>query len=108
MSWIKGLAARARSVAGMRASESRMDEEFAFHVEMETRRLQRDGLSEAEARRRALVAFGGVESHREAMRDGRGARWFSDMFGDVRYALRAMRRSPGYAVAVAVTLGVGI
>jgi hypothetical protein len=109
MSWFKGLLARTRSIAGTRTSESRMEEEFQFHVEMETKRLvAQHGLSAAEARRRALVAFGGLDAHREEMRDGRGARWFDDFGADVRYALRAMRRAPGFAIAVALTLGVGI
>jgi predicted permease len=108
MTWIKGLVARARSVLAPRASESRMEEEFAFHVEMETRRLERAGVPTEDARRRALVAFGGMETHRESMRDGRGTRWLHDVVADVRYALRAMRRSPGFAIAVAITLGIGI
>src|ERR1044071_520792 len=109
MSTLKGLRARLRSVVRSRASESRMEEEFQFHVEMETRRLvAEEGIAEDEARRRALVAFGGLDAHREEMRDGRGARWFSDLGADVRYALRAMRRAPGFAIAVALTLGIGI
>ncbi len=109
MSTFKGVFARLRSITGARSSESRMEEEFTFHVEMETKRLiEEQGLSPAEARRRALVAFGGMDSHREAMRDGRGARWFDDLGADIRYALRGMRRSPGFALAVALTLGVGI
>jgi len=86
-----------------------MEEEFDFHVEMETKRLiEREGLSPREARRRALVSFGGLDTHREEMRDGRGARWLDETMVDLRYALRTMRGSPGFAVAVAVTLGVGI
>src|SRR5688500_6700039 len=103
MSWLKGLSARVRSVVAARSSESRMEEEFAFHVEMETKRLMDDeGLALPEARRRALVAFGGRDAHREAMRDGRGARWLNDLGADVRYALRAMRRAPGFTVSVAL------
>jgi len=109
MSWFKGLLARTRSVAGAQTSESRMEEEFQFHVEMETKRLvEQHGLSPDEARRRALVAFGGLDAHREEMRDGRGARWFDDLGADIRYALRGMRRAPGFALAVALTLGLGI
>ena len=108
MSLLKGLKARARSIFAAGATEARMEEEFRFHVEMEARRLQLAGVPVAEAQRRALVAFGGMDHHREAMRDGRGARWLDDLAGDVRYALRAVRRSPGFAAAVAVTLGIGI
>jgi len=85
-----------------------MEEEFRFHLTMETERLIGFGLTPDEARRRALATFGGLDHHREAMRDGRGARLFADFATDVRYALRAMRRSPGFALAVALTLGVGI
>jgi predicted permease len=105
MGLIKGLIARMRSLAG---GDVRMEEEFRFHVEMEEGRLIATGLDPVEARRRALVAFGGLDSHREAMRDGRGARWFEDLGADVRYAFRAMRRSPGFAIAVALTLGIGV
>src|SRR6185503_3584177 len=109
MSRFKGFVARARSVFGVRSSEARMEEEIEFHVEMEAKRLadaQRIPIDEA--RRRALVAFGGLDRQREEMRDGRGARWFDDLGADLRYALRGMRRSPGFAIAVALTLGVGI
>ena len=47
MTWIKGLTARARSIVGAQSTESRMEEEFRFHVEMETKRLvEREGLSD--------------------------------------------------------------
>lgn len=107
MSLLKGLAARARSLVGG-AAEARMEEEFRFHLEMETERLVAAGVARDEARRRALVAFGGLDHHREAMRDGRGARLLADFAGDVRYGLRAIRRSPGFAIAVALTLGIGV
>ncbi len=108
MSRLHGLLARLRNVLRPSDAEGRMEEEFRFHLEMEQARLMRDGLSPEAARRQARVTFGGLDGHRETMRDGRGARWLDDLGADVRYALRAMRRSPGYALAVALTLGVGI
>jgi predicted permease len=108
MSILKGLRARLRSVINARAAESRMEEEFRFHVEMETKRLVADGLPQEEARRQALIAFGGLDQHREGMRDQRGARWLDDLGADVRFALRTMRRKPGFAIATALTLGIGV
>jgi putative ABC transport system permease protein len=108
MSWMKALRARVRSVLRPRDSERRMEEEFEFHLEMETRRLVSEGMPLDEARRRARVAFGGLETHREEMRDARGTRWLNDFVADVRHALGVMRRSPGFTIAVAVTLGIGI
>jgi putative ABC transport system permease protein len=108
VSELKGMAARLRSILRPRQAEDRMEEEFRFHLDLETARLVREGLSPDAARRRALASFGGRDMHRETMRDERGARWLDDFGSDLRYALRAMRRSPGFAVAVALTLGVRI
>jgi predicted permease len=101
--------ARLRLLFRRGVAESRMDEEFRFHVEMETAKNLRAGLSPREARRRALVSFGGVERHREAMRDGRGSRLLEDLVQDARFAFRSLVRRPGFtAVAVStIALGVG-
>ncbi|MEX2154924.1 MAG: ABC transporter permease [Gemmatimonadaceae bacterium] len=108
MSRTKGILARVRAIFRSRAAEARMEEEFRFHLEMETQRLIGEGLAPDEARRRSIIRFGGLDAHRETMRDERGARWLDDFVGDLRYAMRAMRRSPGFAIATAVTLGIGI
>ena len=108
MSRTQGLIAWLRAVFQPSDAEARMEEEFRFHLEMEQARLVREGLSPDAARRQALLTFGGLDRHRELMRDERGARWLADLGADFRYALRAMRRSPGYALAVALTLGAGI
>jgi putative ABC transport system permease protein len=65
MSWIDGARTRLRLLFARNAAEARMDDEIRFHLEMETERLMREeGLDAGEARRRALLAFGGVEKHR--------------------------------------------
>lgn len=85
-----------------------MDEEVAHHLDLETERNIRLGMSQADARRQALVAFGGVEQVREAHREVRNTRWLEELRGDTRYALRTLRRAPVFAIAAILTLGLGI
>ena len=92
-------------------AEERMDDEMRFHLEMETEKHIREGLSPAEARRRARVSFGGVEGHREAMRDGRTFAWIGTLSLDARLGLRLLARHRGLALiggfAMAMAIAVG-
>ncbi|MFW6079524.1 MAG: ABC transporter permease, partial [Gemmatimonadota bacterium] len=89
--------------------EAEMDEEMRFHVELEAEELERtEGLDPKEARRRALVAFGGVEQTKERARQVRRVRWLEDLARDLRQGVRSMRRAPGFTVAAVLTLAVGI
>ena len=108
MSRFKGFAARVRSVLLPASAERRMEEEFAFHVEMETERLRKTGLALTEARRQARATFGGGDAHREEMRDGRPARWFQDVRADVRYGWTMLRKHKGLTAIAIVSLAVGI
>src|SRR5688572_33040451 len=100
MKWLDSARARLRLLFARRAAESRMNAEFRFHVEIETDRLMRTkGLAPDEARRQALAAFGGVEKHKEALRDGRGLAWLSGMSLDVRLGGRMLRKYPGPTLA---------
>jgi predicted permease len=108
MSWIAGARARLKQLLGRAAAEERMDEEIRFHIEMETEKNIRAGAAPVEARRRALIAFGGVEHHREAVRDTWRPPWLQDLAADVRFALRWLRRTPGFAAVAVITIGVGI
>jgi ABC-type lipoprotein release transport system permease subunit len=111
MSWFHATAARLRLLFRRDATESRMNDEIAFHIEMETERLVRDeGLDPAEARRRALVVFGGMTHHKETMRDRHGLAWLGGMRLDFKLGLRMLAKYPvltlvgvvGMSVAVAV------
>ena len=79
---------------------------------METERLVRElGIDAVEARRRALVTFGGREQHREELRDGRGTAWISALSLDAKLGLRMLAKYPGLTivgvlgVSVAVAIG---
>ncbi|HEU5211018.1 MAG TPA: ABC transporter permease [Longimicrobiales bacterium] len=86
-------------------------EEMEFHVEMEAqRRMREDGLGAREARRRASLAFGGVDKHREAVREARGLAWLSSLRLDVKLGFRMLIKYPGLTIAgiLAIAVAVGV
>jgi predicted permease len=83
-------------------------EEFAFHIEMETAENTRRGMTAADARRAALLRFGGTQRYREEVHDARGVAQLDNLARDARFAVRRLRRAPGFAFGVVATLGVGI
>src|SRR5262249_16747147 len=80
-----------------------------FHVEQQTAKNIRAGMSPAEARRQALVTFGGVEPFKERVRDQfRLASLVRDFGRDLRIGARLLARAPGFATSVILTLALGI
>src|SRR5919106_1126524 len=88
---------------------SDMDDEMRFHVEMQTERLMKEhGLPLEEARRRALVSFGGVEKYKEAGHDVHGLRWLDALLLDSRFSLRMLLKHRGLTLAGAFAMAVAI
>ena len=108
MSAFKSITLRLRALFATRGVDREMDDEIRMHLDLETERNITLGMSPEEARRRALLAFGGVEATREAHRDARGVSLMEDLLSDVRYAFRTFRRSPVLAGAAILTLALGI
>lgn len=92
---------------GTRADRE-LDEEMRHHLELDIAARMRAGATADEARRQALHAFGGVDRFREETRDARGVRPLEDLAFDVRFALRTLRRNPGFTAAAVLVLGLGI
>jgi putative ABC transport system permease protein len=104
----KGLLLRGRALFRPADAERDLDEEIRLHLELEIEKNLRQGLPADEARRRARLAFGGIDVVKEAHRDGRGWRWLEDALADARFALRTLRRNPVLSATAIITLALGI
>jgi predicted permease len=101
MTWLRRLLSRTRL-------ERELDLEVAFHIDRLTDDLAARGLTREEARRQALVRFGGIEPIKEAARDARGTRWAEHVAQDVRQAFRSMGRAKAFTIAAVSSLALGV
>src|SRR5687767_4686487 len=80
-----------------RELEERLADEIRFHVEQQTEKNRGAGMAPDEARRRALIRFGGLEQVRERTRDEFRAAPLENLGRDVRYGWRSLRRHPAFS-----------
>ena len=91
-----------------RRRSSELDAELQFHIEESIRAGIAEGIAPEEARRRALIEFGGFEGTREQCHEQHPRWWMGTVLQDLRYATRGFRRNPLFTATVIATLGLGI
>ena len=108
MNLLKGLRVRLRAFLFREAVEEELDDEIRFHLDMATEKLIRSRLAPDEARRRALLDFGGVERFKEKSRDVRGLPLVEEVARNLTVGLRRLASNPVHALAIIGTLALGI
>lgn len=104
----KHLWLRVRALFVAHRKDSELEEEISTHVELQTRKYVRAGMSLEEAKQRAGIDFGGTEKTKEECRDSRRPVFLSHVMQDLRYAIRMVGRAPGFAAVIVFMLAMGI
>ena len=105
---MRTLLARITAFFRKRELDRDLDRELAVHLELAIEDNIRRGLSPEEARRDALVHFGGVEAAKEHHRDARGLPWLESFLHDIRHAVRTLRRDAAFTTVAVLILALGI
>jgi predicted permease len=92
----------------MAGRDDRLREELQFHLEQQIAKNIKSGMTPEDARRDALVKFGGLEPAREAARDQLRWTWVADLWRDMRVSGRALVRVPSFAISTILTMALGI
>jgi predicted permease len=106
--WARRIGERVKAFFRKGALDRELDAEMASHLEFAIEEHMQSGLSEEEARRRAMAEFGGVQQARERQRASRGLPFLDVLGQDLRFTLRSLRRDLGFTIVAVVMLGLGI
>jgi putative ABC transport system permease protein len=108
MSWIDGVRATVRGWLLRGREDRELREEMDDHLRRDAEEHVRIGMTAGAGRREARLRFGAVDRVHEEVRDARGARVLDDLGRDVSYAVRSLRRAPGFTAAALLTIALGV
>src|SRR5436190_5325151 len=97
-----------RALLRKRNLDAQMDEELRAHIEMQTQKNLKEGMTIERARAAALRQFGRIDSVKETCREQRGIAWLEQFMQDIRFGLRRLGKNPGLAFVAILTLALGI
>src|SRR5580693_8030098 len=98
MDWIRILLSRFAALFRSKKLDAELDEELRAHIDLAIEENRGRGMNESQARTAALRAFGGITQIRETYRVQRGLLGLEEAARDIRYAIRQLRKSHGFAL----------
>jgi hypothetical protein len=108
MEWMRILISRCAALFRRQKLDDELDEEVGSHIDFAIEENLKHGMTEQQACTAALRTFGGVTQIKETYRVKRGVPFLEQLGRDLRFSLRQLRRSPGFALTAILTLALGI